>query len=187
MTKLEQAKKYICVFCGAQNAVPQQHLDVGRLFGIEMAKRQLGLVYGGGDCGVMGAVANAVLESKGWVTGVFPAHLRSIEQEHKYLSETVIVDSMHERKKIMYERSDAFVIFPGGFGTLDETFEILTWKQIGLHTKPIIIFNHEGYWDHLAALFDNIIRTGFATSITRDLFEVIDTMDGLLARVEKLY
>ena len=101
MTKIEQAKKFICVFCGAQNAVPKHHLEAGKQFGIEMAKRQLGLVYGGGDCGLMGAVANAVLESDGWVTGVFPAHLRSIEQEHKHLSETVIVDSMHARKQIL--------------------------------------------------------------------------------------
>ena len=187
MTRKEDVKKFICVFCGAQNAVPKQHLKAGEQFGQEMARRQLGLVYGGGDCGVMGAVANAVLEGEGWVTGVFPEHLRSIEEEHKHLSETVIVDSMHSRKQLMYKRADAFIIFPGGFGTLDETFEILTWKQIGLHDKPIIIFNHEGYWNHLVALFDTIIQTGFATGVTRTMYEVVDTMESLLARVEKLY
>jgi uncharacterized protein (TIGR00730 family) len=185
MTTKEEIKKFICVFCGAQNAVPQKHLDAGTTFGLEMAKRGLGLVYGGGDCGVMGAVANAVLEGDGWVTGVFPEHLRAIEEEHKHLSETVIVENMHSRKQLMYKRSDAFVIFPGGFGTMDETFEILTWKQIGLHDKPIIIFNHEGYWDHLVALFENIIDTGFATKATRGIYEVIDTMDALLKRMEQ--
>ncbi|TAE82952.1 MAG: TIGR00730 family Rossman fold protein [Alphaproteobacteria bacterium] len=184
MTQKEELKKFICVFCGAQNAVPQQHLKAGHEFGAEMAKRHWGLVYGGGDCGVMGAVANAVLEHKGWVTGVFPEHLRQIEQEHKHLSETLIVQDMHSRKQLMYKRADAFVIFPGGFGTMDETFEILTWRQIGLHTKPIIIFNHEGYWDHLVALFDNIIATGFATASTRDIYEVIDSYDALLERME---
>jgi uncharacterized protein (TIGR00730 family) len=183
MTTKEDVKQFICVFCGAQNAVPPKHLEAGKIFGLEMAKRKLGLVYGGGDCGVMGSVANAVLEGGGWVTGVFPEHLRSIEEEHKHLSETVIVENMHSRKQLMYKRADAFVIFPGGFGTLDEAFEILTWKQIGLHEKPIIIFNHEGYWDHLVALFDNIINTGFAVPATRGMYEVIDSMDALVARM----
>jgi uncharacterized protein (TIGR00730 family) len=185
MTPKESIKQFICVFCGAQNAVPLHHLEAGKLFGLEMAKRSLGLVYGGGDCGIMGAAANAVLEGGGWVTGVFPEHLRSIEEEHKHLSETVIVENMHSRKEIMYKRADMFVIFPGGFGTLDETFEILTWKQIGLHNKPIIIFNHDGYWDHLVKLFDNIIDSGFATQPTRSIYEVINTMDELLKRVEE--
>ncbi|NET71612.1 MAG: TIGR00730 family Rossman fold protein [Sphaerospermopsis sp. SIO1G2] len=183
MIKKTSLKKHICVFCGAQNAVPQQHLEAGRVFGEFMAKHQLGLVYGGGDCGVMGAVANAVLEHNGWVTGIFPENLRQIEEEHQSLSEIVIVDDMHSRKQLMYKRSDMFIIFPGGFGTMDETFEILTWRQIGLHQKPVIIFNHDGYWDHLVALFDTIIASGFATSETRDLYEVVDTMDALTARV----
>jgi uncharacterized protein (TIGR00730 family) len=185
MTKKEEVKKFICVFCGAQNAVPEKHLKAGREFGHAMAQRQLGLVYGGGDCGVMGAVANSVLERDGWVTGVFPEHLRQIEEEHKHLSETLIVEDMHSRKQLMYKRADMFVIFPGGFGTMDETFEILTWRQIGLHEKPVIVFNHEGYWDHLVALFDNIINTGFATPQTRDIYEVIDSFDELVKRVEQ--
>ncbi len=185
MTPKEQLKKHICVFCGAQNAVPKQHLEAGRAFGQEMAQRKLGLVYGGGDCGVMGAVANAVLEHGGWVTGVFPENLRAIEEEHQHLNETILVDDMHSRKQLMYKRSEMFVIFPGGFGTMDETFEILTWRQIGLHDKPVIIFNHEGYWDHLVALFDNIIDNGFATPETRDIYEVVDTMDALLERVDR--
>jgi uncharacterized protein (TIGR00730 family) len=172
MTPKDNINKYIAVFCGAQNAVPQKHLDAGKQFGAEMAKRHLGLVYGGGDCGVMGAVANAVLENGGWVTGVFPEHLREMEQEHKHLSETIIVAEM-------------FVIFPGGFGTLDETFEILTWRQIGLHTKPVIIFNHEGYWDSLVACMDNMINTGFATAPTRNIYEVVNTMEDLMVRVLK--
>jgi uncharacterized protein (TIGR00730 family) len=184
MTPKDTIKKYIAVFCGAQNAVPPEHLQAGRDFGALMAKHQLGLVYGGGDCGLMGAVANAVLEHGGWVTGVFPEHLREMEQEHKHLSETLIVEDMHSRKQLMYKRADIFVIFPGGFGTLDETFEILTWRQIGLHTKPVIIFNHQGYWNHLVALFDNIINTGFATAPTRDMYEVIDSMDALVERVK---
>jgi uncharacterized protein (TIGR00730 family) len=183
MTRQDEITKYIAVFCGAQNAVPQKHLDAGKKFGQAMANHNLGLIYGGGDCGVMGAVANSVLEHGGWVTGVFPEHLRELEQEHKNLSETIIVDGMHSRKQVMYKRSEIFVIFPGGFGTLDETFEILTWRQIGLHNKPVIIFNHEGYWDNLVACMDNIINTGFATPPTRDIYEVIDNIDDLIKRL----
>ncbi len=186
MTKT-QLETSICVFCGAQNAVPATHLEAGKAFGKEMAARNWGLVYGGGDCGVMGAVANSVLEHNGWVTGVFPENLRQIEEEHQHLSETLIVEDMHSRKQLMYKRSDSFVIFPGGFGTMDETFEILTWRQIGLHSKPVIIFNHEGYWDHLVKLFDNIIATGFATPDTRQIYEVVDSMDALLDRLSKTY
>ncbi len=183
MINKENITKYIAVFCGAQNAVASKHLEAGKAFGAEMAKHNLGLVYGGGDCGLMGAVANSVLANNGWVTGVFPEHLRQMEQEHKHLSETLIVEDMHSRKQLMYKRAEMFVIFPGGFGTLDETFEILTWRQIGLHTKPVIIFNHDGYWDHLVACMDNIIKTGFATAPTRDIYEVVNNMEDLVARV----
>lgn len=185
MNKQDQLNQYICVFCGAQNAVPAKYLTTSADFGAMMAARQWGLVYGGGDCGVMGKIANAVLEADGWVTGVFPENLRNIEEEHKQLSETLIVGDMHSRKQLMYERANVFVIFPGGFGTLDETFEILTWKQIGLHDKPIIIFNHEGYWDHLIGLFDHILGEGFARPETREIYEVVNTMEALLARLEE--
>jgi uncharacterized protein (TIGR00730 family) len=187
-TAIDQAKKdsmknFICVFCGAQNAVPKKHLDAGRELGHRMAANNLALVYGGGDCGVMGAVANAVMEKGGWATGVFPKNLRAIEEEHKHLSEIVITDGMHARKELMYDRSNMFVIMPGGFGTMDEMFEIITWRQIGLHKKPVIIFNHDGYWDHLVALMNNIIATGFATKETAEIFEVYDDMDDLLERL----
>lgn len=170
----------VCVFCGAQNAVPQTHLDIGKKFGAELAKSEKKLVYGGGDCGVMGAVANATMDEGGWVTGVFPRSLRNIEAEHDGLSEIVIVDTMHERKQIMYQRSDIFLIFPGGCGTMDEMFEVLTWRQLRLHDKPIVIFNHEGYWDHLVALMENIISNGFARPETREMFTVVDNFEDLL-------
>ncbi len=170
----------ICVFCGAQDAVPDHHLELGTQLGREIARAEKTLVYGGGDCGVMGAVANATMEEDGFVTGVFPRSLRNIENEHTSLSEIIIVDTMHERKQIMYQRSDVFVILPGGFGTMDEMFEILTWKQLRLHDKPVIIFNHDGYWDHLIALMDNIITNGFARPQTRELYEVITDYDMLL-------
>jgi uncharacterized protein (TIGR00730 family) len=179
-------RKSLCVFCGAQNAVPKAHLEIGTSLGLEMAKRDIALVYGGGDCGIMGAVANAVLTEKGWVTGVFPRHLQNIEVEHKSLNEIIIVDTMHERKKIMYDRADAFAILPGGCGTLDEMFEIITWRQLKLHEKPVIIFNHLGYWDHLVALLEHMISTGFARAETRTMFEVVNTLEELIERVEAI-
>ncbi len=185
MTSKDDMKRFIAVFCGAQDVVPRKHLHAGKELGERMAKNHLGLVYGGGGCGVMGAVANAVLEKDGWVTGVFPDHLRELEQEHKHLNETIITQDMHERKKLMYEKSDMFVIMPGGFGTMDEMFEIITWRQIGLHKKPVLIFNHDGYWDHLVALMDNIIAKRFAKPETREIYEIFDDMDDLMERLKR--
>lgn len=173
-------KKSVCVFCGASNNVPKKFLDIGTAFGKLMAARNTTLVYGGGDCGVMGTVANAVMKEGGQAIGVFPASLRNIENEHQSLSEIIIVNSMHERKQLMFERSDAFVVLPGGCGTMDEMFEIITWKQIKLHTKPIIIFNYEHYWDPLIALLDNIIDNGFAKPETRDYYKVVDRVEDIL-------
>lgn len=171
----------LCVFCGAQNAVAKHFLDMGAWFGEEMARRNIKLVYGGGDCGLMGAVANSVMKGGGHVTGVFPISLRNIENEHQNLSEIVIVGSMHERKKLMFDLSQAFVILPGGFGTMDEMFEILTWKQLLLHDKPIIIINYKGYWDPLVALLQNILAKGFARPESAALFQIVNTPEEAFA------
>jgi uncharacterized protein (TIGR00730 family) len=170
----------LCVFCGASNNVPQEYFDLGAELGRRMVERNIQLVYGGGDCGIMGAVANGVMKHKGYALGVFPLSLKNIEHEHQNLSEIIIVDTMHQRKQIMYQRSDAFVILPGGFGTMDEMFEILTWKQLQLHTKPIVILNHNGYWDHLVSLMDGIITRGFAAEKNRTYYKVVNTIDELL-------
>lgn len=179
MLKSSNNRLSVCVFCGAQNAVPEMYLNAGRDFGQWLAENNMALVYGGGDCGVMGAVANATLYHNGWVTGVFPENLRQIEQEHHALSKIIIVDSMHTRKEIMYRKSDMFIIFPGGFGTMDEMFEIITWRQLRLHHKPIVIFNQNGYWDHLVQLMNNIIETGFARTETYSFFKVVNTLEEL--------
>lgn len=172
----------ICVFCGAQDAAPEVHQKVAAEMGKAIAKAGKTLVYGGGDCGLMGACANASLAAGGDVIGVFPRSLRDIEKEHQSLTEIHVVDSMHERKHLMYEKSDGFAIFPGGFGTMDEFFEVLTWRQLKLHDKPIIIFNHEGYWDHLVALMERVITTKFAREETWRLFEVVDTFEEVKER-----
>lgn len=176
--------KAVCVFCGAQNAVPKAHLEEGATFGRLLAEKDISLVYGGGDCGVMGAVANSVLKNKGKVIGVFPVSLRHIESEHQNLTEIIMVQGMHERKQTMFDHSDAIVVLPGGFGTMDEMFEILTWKQLRFHDKPVVIFNHLGYWDPLVSLMDNIINTGFARGETRGLYKVAETLDEVFEALE---
>ena len=176
--------KSVAVFCGASNNVSKSRLDVGKELGEEFAKHDIRLVYGGGDCGVMGAIANGTMDNGGQVTGVFPKTLKDMEDEHESLSEIIVVDTMHQRKEIMYKRSNAFVILPGGFGTMDEMFEIITWKQLRLHNKPIIIFNHKGYWNHLVSLMDNIIAKGFAKKEVHSFYEVVDDLPSLMEALE---
>lgn len=171
--------KSIAVFCGAQNAVPKAHLDMARELGNDMAAAGKTLVYGGGDCGLMGAVANGVIEKKGETIGVFPRSLGRIEVEHKGLSTMHMVDSMHERKQIMYDNADVFVILPGGCGTMDEMFEVITWRQIKIHDKPVIIYNHQGYWDHLALLLEHMVNQGFAKPETRQFYTFVNTKEEL--------
>lgn len=173
-------KKSVCVFCGASNNVDKKFLDIGAEFGKLLASRDITLVYGGGDCGVMGAVANSTMKHGGYAIGVFPRSLRNIENEHQSLTEITIVDTMHERKQNMFERSDAFIVFPGGFGTMDEMFEIITWKQLMLHDKPIVIFNYQGYWDPLIALMKNIIESRFAKAEVATYYHVVDKLEDII-------
>lgn len=180
---LRSVKRSLCVFCGAQNAVDPQHLTIGTEFGKRIADDDLRLVFGGGDCGMMGAVSNAAMDNGGEVIGVFPHHLRTHEAEHKGITETIIVGSMHERKKLMFDLSDMFAILPGGFGTMDEMFEILTWRQIGLHEKPVFIFNHLNYWDPLIDMMEHIIEQKFAKPINREFYQVVNSLDELMEAI----
>lgn len=162
--------KRICIFCGAfESKDSQVDLEVKNVMGYFHAK-SIGLVYGGAAIGVMGKLANELVNLGGEVIGVLPRHLMRKEIAHAGLTKLHIVTDMHERKKMMYELSDAFLIFPGGMGTLDEFFEILTWKQLGLHQKPIAIFNINGYYDHLLAFFENAIGKGLIREENRKLF-----------------
>ncbi len=162
--------KKICIFCGAfESKDPQVDLEVKNVMGY-FHKHSIGLVYGGAAIGVMGKLANELVNLGGEVIGVLPRHLMKKEIAHAGLTKLHIVTDMHERKKMMYELSDGFLIFPGGMGTLDEFFEILTWKQLGLHQKPIAIFNINGYFDHLLAFFNNAIEQGLIREENRSLF-----------------
>lgn len=175
----------VCVYCSASERIDQKHKDLAFEVGKYMARNKLDLVYGGGRTSMMGAVASGVVESGGHGIGIIPEHLKQLEGEHPGLQELYIVDSMHTRKMKMSEIADAFLILPGGFGTLDEFFEIMTWKQLALHQKPIIIFNAFGYWDKLVELMHSVIDENFARAEHRFIFDVITSMDEIVPSLEK--
>ena len=152
----------ICVFCGARFGTDPGAGDIARALGRLLAEKGIRLVYGGGGVGLMGLVANAALDAGADVVGVIPRFLLQREAGHPELSETIVVDTMHERKLKMFERSEAFVVLPGGIGTLEELFEVLSWRTLGLHTKPIVIVDQGGYWQPLADLLKSVVERGFA-------------------------
>jgi uncharacterized protein (TIGR00730 family) len=153
--------KNICIFCGSSKGNDESYRNAAVEIGEYFAKNDIGLVYGGGRIGLMGIIANAVLENDGKVTGVIPGFLMTKEIRHDGLTVCYEVDSMHERKRKMYELSDAFIAMPGGFGTLDELFEIITWHQLFLHQKPIVIYNVNGYFDLLIKMIGQMRDNGF--------------------------
>jgi uncharacterized protein (TIGR00730 family) len=176
--------KRVCVYCGSapvKDAAAEKEI---RLFGREIAKKGIGLVYGGSSLGLMGALADEVLAGGGKVTGVIPKALQGREAAHRGLTELKVVETMHEREQLLFELADAFVAFPGGFGTLQETIEMLTWKQLGIHGKPIVIANIGGYFDSLLQQFDTVIRKKYARSEDRILFTVAENTQGILTFLE---
>lgn len=169
----------LCVYCGASVGRSPALINAAKALGAGLAARNIRLVYGGGKVGIMGVLADATLAGGGQVTGVIPNHLQDTEVGHGGVTELKIVDSMHTRKRTMFELADGFVILPGGLGTLDETFEIITWKQLGLHDKPIVLADIDGYWTPLRALIEAIIDNGFARRSCLDLFEVVDSVPAI--------
>jgi len=176
MTKLNS----ICVYCGSSNDGNPSHRTDANRFGGQLAAAGIALVYGGGRVGLMGAVADGAIAGGGTVVGIIPEHLMRAEVGHGQVTELHVVPSMHVRKEMMFARSDAFVILPGGPGTLDEMFEILTWRQLGLHDKPLVIVNLAGYWDGLIALIDGIIAARYARPSFRAFYTVVDSIDAVL-------
>jgi uncharacterized protein (TIGR00730 family) len=175
----------LCVYCGSSGAVDRQYREAATEVGARLAAAGIGLVYGGGRVGLMGLLADAVLAGGGEVIGIIPSRLRDAELAHPGATELVVVKSMHERKRLMAEKADAFAVLPGGIGTLDEMFEILSWKQLGLHDKPILLADVGGYWAPLRQLLDHIVVTGFAREQTRGLLQVVPNVAGLMAALSK--
>jgi uncharacterized protein (TIGR00730 family) len=174
----------LCVYCGSGLGVDSRHLEAARDLGRLLAERRIRLIYGGARIGLMGTLADAALAAGGEVVGIIPGHLDKTELGHRGATELIVVDSMHERKYMMFEESDAFAIMPGGLGTLDETFEMLTWRKLGLHDKPIILVDIAGYWRPLLALIDHVIIQGFAAPTDRDLYKVVTNVAELVQAVE---
>ncbi len=153
--------KRICVFAGSTKGARPAYAEAARSLGAELVRRRLGLVYGGGSIGLMGVLADAVLAAGGEVIGVIPGPLASRELAHAGLTALHVVDSMHERKAMMASLCDGFVALPGGLGTFEETLEVLTWAQLGIHRKPVGVLNVEGYWDGLRRLLAHAVGEGF--------------------------
>jgi uncharacterized protein (TIGR00730 family) len=178
--------KSICVFCGSNKGINPAYIEAAKALGQYMAAHSITYVYGGGAIGLMGVIADAVLENKGKVIGVIPKFLATKEIKHAGLTECYEVESMHERKALMYELSDAFIALPGGFGTLDELFEIITWHQLLLHRKPVSIYNIDHYFDPLLQMVETMAAQNFIPADYTDYFQagnsLSEVMSGLNGR-----
>jgi len=174
-------KRRICVFCGSSPGFDGSYLAAAAAAATAIVRAGYGVVYGGGRIGLMGAVADAALAAGGEVVGVIPQALSSVEVEHPGLSALHVVGSMHERKALMERSSVGFIALPGGFGTMDEFCEILSWRQLGIHDKPIGLLNYAGYYDRLLELFDGMVDRGFLTGAHRGLFADAPEIEALLA------
>ncbi len=170
----------VCVFCGSRFGSDPGIREMAAKLGELLAREKMTLVYGGGGVGLMGVLANAALGAGGKVVGVIPSFLLKREAGHPALTQTVVVDTMHQRKLEMFERSEAIVVLPGGIGTLEEFFEVLSWRTLGLHTKPIVILDEAGYWRPLAELLRSCVEGGFAAPAHLDHVAFIEDLGQLL-------
>lgn len=175
----------ICVYCGSSlgknEKIKEQAISLGEL----MCKRGHHLVYGGASRGIMGALADSVMQNGGEVVGVIPKNLFKKEVAHKGITELITVDGMHQRKSIMADRADAFLALPGGFGTLEELFEIITWNQIGIISKPVVVYNLDGYFDSLIQMIDHAVDVGFIKPKNRKILRVAETLEDCMKFCEQ--
>ena len=165
----------ICVFCGSRSGRQPAYEDAATELGQGLAERKWRLVYGAGDVGIMGRVAQTVQQNKSEALGVIPIHLMEKEVAKTDLNNLIVTENMHERKKLMFTNSDAIILMPGGPGSLDEFFEVLTWAQLEVHKKPIVVINVKKYWDPLFSLIDHTISSGFAENSLKKLFTTTET------------
>jgi hypothetical protein len=175
--------KRVCVFCGSNAGIRAEYGLAAQGLATVLVRRGLGLVYGGGNVGLMGVLADSMLQAGGEVIGVIPQSLVAKEVAHRGVTELRIVDTMHQRKALMNELSDAFIALPGGFGTLDEFFEILTWSQLGIHGKPSGLLNVSGYYDSLLAMLDHAVTEGLLRPAHRELVIADTDADSLVQRL----
>ena len=168
--------KRICVYCGSSTGHNSNFEKAARELGVEIGRRKLGLVYGGSSVGLMGTVADAVLDEGGEVQGVIPEKLKKREVAHHHLSELHVTENMHQRKALMAQLSDAFIALPGGFGTFEELIETITWIQLGIHHQPLVLFNVDGYYDPLINFVDQAVDQGFIKNSNREILRVAGTV-----------
>ena len=180
MNKLEK----ICVFCGSSEGNDTMIIEVSKKLGRKLAKNNITLVYGAAKIGVMGIVAKSALKKKGKVVGVIPEFLKNKEVVHLGLNELIITQNMHERKLKLHDLSDGFIALPGGIGTLEELFEIFTWLQLGLHSKPIGLLNINHFYDDLIGLLENMVRKGFLSMENYEMLLVDDDIDQLIQKMK---
>ncbi len=171
--------KSIAVYCSSSNKVNDEYKDEARKIGSLLAQKKIKIIYGGGNMGLMGILSNSALDSGGDVYGVITNHLLDIEKRNESLNNYKIVDSMHDRKMEMYNNADAFLILPGGIGTLEEFFEVYSWKQLHLHNKPIFIYNYKNFWDDLIHLVENLIKKNFADENMIEAYKIINNHNDL--------
>lgn len=176
----------ICVYCGSRSGLDPAYESAATEFGSAMGQEGWRLIYGAGDVGLMGAVAEAATKAGAKTLGVIPTHLLTREAPRGVFGERVITETMHERKKVMFMNADAVVVLPGGAGSLDEFFEVLTWAQIGLHEKPVFLLNTNGYWQPLIALIDHVIAEDFADQTLRQIYSSVETVEALVEALRAL-
>lgn len=179
------SERSICVFCGSRKGALPAYEATAIELGHQIAKRGWRLVYGAGDVGLMGAVANAAQAGGAETFGVIPEHLVKWEVGKTDLTRYVVTETMHERKKVMFMNCDAVVVLPGGAGSMDEFFEVVTWRQLGLHDKPVLLVNIDGYWDPLIALMHHVVDQGFADASLLDFVTVSADIDAVMAELTK--
>ena len=175
----------VCVYSGSRDGAHPNYRKAAEEMGRAIAKENWRLVYGAGDVGLMGAVAEAATSSGGATLGVIPTHLLDTEAPRGVFGDRIQTETMHERKKVMFMNADAVVVLPGGAGSLDEFFEVLTWAQLGLHQKPIILLNVDGYWQPLIDLIDHVVAQGFASESLKDLFSVSESIESAVTKISR--
>jgi uncharacterized protein (TIGR00730 family) len=186
-TETKEILRRVCVFCGSNPGARAEYRAEAVGLGSLLGKAGLGLVYGGAQVGLMGALADAALANGGEVIGIIPRALAGVEVAHQGLSRLVLVETMHQRKALMAEQADAFVALPGGFGTLDEFFEIITWAQLGIHSKPCLLLNTSGYYDHLLSFLEVAVDQGFLKAQNRAYIHVVSDAAGALKCMQELW
>jgi len=175
----------ICVYCGSRPGADPEYMADATALGAALARDGHRLVYGAGDVGLMGAVARAAQAAGGETFGVIPGHLMAREVGKRDLTTFVVTETMHERKKVMFMNADAIVMLPGGAGSLDEFFEVLTWRQLGLHTKPVFLLDTAGYWAPLRAMLDHVVNQGFAEPTLLDFFQTAPDVLSLMTALHQ--